>query len=154
MRCQVTIPPRKHWTMASRRVTVSLAKASLPCAQTATTTARIGATAQLALSRRCHGHAVQRQPARLLRKSTASPSPLLSSTAGALPTATRRYYSTDAPSKPHKIWDFEAVRIHAFPQPIPPMPCLTLEREREYRANHPQPPTSRSKNSRPALTPP
>ncbi|KAK4236630.1 Rhodanese-like domain-containing protein [Achaetomium macrosporum] len=98
--------------MESRRAAVSLMQALGPSARTASP-ARVRAAAQLPL-RQYHNHTSNpRHAVQLLQQSSTAyasrPSSLLSRVGPRLTTA-RSYYSTDAESKPSKIWDFEALQ--------------------------------------------
>lgn len=96
--------------MASRRATVTLARASAPLTKAAATPARLRAAAHLSLRQ----HHTQPTGQRLRPSASAlcagcASSPICSTSSGRLARAAARAYSTDAEGKPHKIWDFEAV---------------------------------------------
>lgn len=97
--------------MASRRATVTLARASAPLTKAAVATpARLRAAVHLS-SRQHHTQPTGQR----LRPSVSAlcagraSSPIVSTSSRRLTPAAARAYSADAEGKPHKIWDFEAV---------------------------------------------
>lgn len=97
--------------MASRRTIVSLARASVPSARTATP-AHLRAPAHFA-SRQYRSYTPRQQ------LSVARQSPPAQRNKASSRLAITRPYSTDSGAPPSKIWDFEAVCPHIHPHPSP-----------------------------------